>query len=304
MTKEMNNTCVRVLETLKYLSEGQVSISDIIKHFESNDPNKRVYSHVAILKYLNTLKVFGFKIDKVKDKYILKNFPFTINFSEDDLKGIIILKESLNSFPERKTKEELSKFFNDIEMRFDKNARTLYEDLQSNLHRDFSSDYGDFANKIRIYEKYCMDNQKLKITYKDVSNGETTLLCDPKEIKYDINKIYFIVYNPSYGTSLDILINDIIEVSQLPSIASNSILQMKVIYKLKGELAKRYRLRDNEQLQAKESCGDVLIINENEDKNLLLRRLLRYNSLCEVISPRFFREEMINTIDKMLANYE
>ena len=45
------------------------------------------------------------------------------------------------------------------------------------------------------------------------------------------------------------------------------------------------------------------VINRNENKELLLSRLLRYDDKCEIIQPKSYREEMKTIINDMLANY-
>ena len=53
----------------------------------------------------------------------------------------------------------------------------------------------------------------------------------------------------------------------------------------------------------KQEGSSITIENKGEDMNLLLSRLLRYDSLCEVKSPALCRSEMIKIINDTLANY-
>lgn len=64
--KKIGDTSVRVLETLKFLSQDKLAIQEILKQFEKVDPNNKIYTSEAILKYINTLKVFGFRFIKKK----------------------------------------------------------------------------------------------------------------------------------------------------------------------------------------------------------------------------------------------
>ena len=48
----------------------------------------------------------------------------------------------------------------------------------------------------------------------------------------------------------------------------------------------------------------IIIENRGEDKTELLRRLLRYDTCCEIITPKFYRNDMKNLIENMLKNYE
>ena len=44
--------------------------------------------------------------------------------------------------------------------------------------------------------------------------------------------------------------------------------------------------------------------NTGEDKDELLARLLRYDKLCEIVSPQSYRNELKAMLNKMLENYE
>lgn len=76
-----------------------------------------------------------------------------------------------------------------------------------------------------------------------------------------------------------------------------------VTFRLKDRLAKGYRLRDDEKLLQTKSDGSIIILNQKEDRVLLLKRLMRYGENCEVISPKTLREEMKQMIETTLSNY-
>ena len=77
----------------------------------------------------------------------------------------------------------------------------------------------------------------------------------------------------------------------------------EVIFRITGGLAQRYDLREHEKILKKESPDSIVISNIGEEKEELLTRLLRYDKCCEILSPTSYREEMINIIENMLANY-
>lgn len=113
--KKISETSIRVLETLKMLARGSSSIQDIIKHFEKIDPNNRIYTNEVILKYINTLKVFGFSFVKNKDKYVLLNVPIHYEFPKDELKALCLLEEMARSFPEEDVNIQIGIFLQDLE---------------------------------------------------------------------------------------------------------------------------------------------------------------------------------------------
>ena len=77
-----------------------------------------------------------------------------------------------------------------------------------------------------------------------------------------------------------------------------------IVFRIKNRLARNYKLRDWERLDKIEGDGSHVIVNKNEDLNNLLKRIMRYGTECEIISPKFMREEMIELINRTLAKYQ
>ena len=75
-----------------------------------------------------------------------------------------------------------------------------------------------------------------------------------------------------------------------------------VKYELFGDLAKRYSKREHEQVtDIKENS--IVVSNTGENKELLFSRLMRYDSCCEILYPKSYREEMKTLLNNMLSNY-
>ena len=75
-----------------------------------------------------------------------------------------------------------------------------------------------------------------------------------------------------------------------------------VVFQLRGDMAKRYTPREHEQVVNKDSTS-ITISNKGENKELLFRRLLRYDSCCEILHPKHYRAEMRRILDEILENY-
>lgn len=168
----------------------------------------------------------------------------------------------------------------------------------------FKNNYSKYEEKIKEYEKYCKDNLKLKILYRETTEIQATVIIEPKCINYKANQIFIQGFNPISAQNQDINFDEIIEVSQLPLKANISSVTSSITFKLYGKLANGYRLHDGERLLKTNEDGTTLIINPIEDEKLLLKRLLRYGTLCEVISPKKVRANMKNLISKTLAQYK
>lgn len=302
-SKKTGETSIRVLETLKILSQKKTSIQDIIKYFEKKDSNNKIYTSEAILKYINTLKVFGFEFTKEKDKYVLLNPPNQFNFNEKDLTSLNLIENFANNFPEEKIKIETNKFLQDLEKRFDYDTKILSKNTNKSNYIKFSPNYSNQIKQIKIYEKYCQEKQKLKITIKNENNLETSMMVEPQEIKYLDTKIYLHVYNSLSAEYQDLDFNSIIKIEQLPSKFNPIKMPYATTFELKDRLAKSYNFHEGEKLLEMKQNGNIVILNQQEDRHLLLKRLMGYGEYCEVLSPLKIREEMLELIKTTLNNY-
>jgi predicted DNA-binding transcriptional regulator YafY len=302
-SKKISDTSIRVLETLKILSKSPASIQDIINCFEKMDPDNRIYTSEVILKYINTLKVFGFRFSKEKDKYVILNTPVQFYFDEKDLKAIYLIERAVGVLPENEINMEINKFLQDLEKRFSDNTRLLSRNINRTDFVDLEFNYKKYEEQIKKYEKYCLDGQRLKITYLNQNKKEISAMVEPNEIKYRGNEVYLSVYNPLSAQVQDINFNFILQIEQLPLKSNPTTMFSSVTFELKDRLAKAYRLHDSEKLLQIKTNGNTVILNQKEDRMLLLKRLMRYGKNCEVISPKSLREEMHLMIKATLANY-
>ena len=81
-------------------------------------------------------------------------------------------------------------------------------------------------------------------------------------------------------------------------------MPMTIIYKIQGRLAKSYNLKENERLIEVKEDGSLIIANNNEPYDKLLKRLIRYDYCCVIERPKFIKERMMEMINDTLKNYE
>lgn len=302
-TPKTSDASVRVLETLKLLFKANVSIQDIVNHFEKTDPNNRIYTNEVILKYINTFKVFGFRFIKEKDKYLLLNTFNHFDFNEKELKLIYLIEKFSELIPEEKIKIEIHNFLTELEKQFSNNTRILAHNITKPPHINFQYDYNKHSERIKEYEKYCLDKQKIKITYLNRNKNTISAMVEPNEIKYQGKDVYLSVYNPVSALIQDINFNSITKVEQLPLMSNPTNIYSSVTFELKDRLAKAYKLHESERVIQTKTNGNIVVLNNKEDRELLIKRLLRYGEYCEVLSPKDTREEMHKTIKEILNNY-
>jgi predicted DNA-binding transcriptional regulator YafY len=298
-----SDTSIRVLETLKILMKKESSVQDIINYFEVSDPHNKTYTSEAILKYINTLKVYKLNIVKNKDKYVLLNLPNQVNLTENELEILNRISEYSETFSEQKVKDDIRKFLNNLAKHYTPETKNLTQFISAKTN-EFKSNYKQYEKQILEYEKFCLEGLKLKIVYYQAENAKASIIAEPKSINYESNHIFFKVYNPLIAQIQDINFDSIISVSQLPLKANQSGIITSITFKLYGRLAKGYRLHDGERLLDTNSNGSILIINQAEDKTMLLKRLMRYGALCEVISPKSIRNDMKFMIKDAIAKLE
>lgn len=286
------------------LYEGEVEFKKVIDHFSDGNYDGTSNTHVTLNKYLNAMKIFGIKVKKIKGKYHMFSSLYKIKLDLDDLKSIHILKEACTVLPEGKNKTNFEAFIRNLEVRYDEAAQSLEQiiDNTQNLHLAFY--HSEMVEQVKQCEKFCQDKQKLEIIFTNDKGEEINLLCSPLEQIYQKRKICLKVMGNNGSRVYEIPIENIKSIKQLPVSSSSQSIPTTVVYRIKNRLARNYKLRDWERLDKIEADGSHVIVNKNEDLNLLIKRLMRYGTECEICSPKFLKEEMIERINKTLENYQ
>ena len=303
-TEKCNDACIKLFTFIKMLYEGDVEFKKVIELFSDGNYDGTSNTHVTLNKYLNALKIFGVKIKKSHGKYHMLSALYKLKFTLEDLKSITILKEAGNMLPDGKTRNDFEEFLRKLEMRYDESAQSCAQiaDNTKNWHLSFY--HSEMVEQVKQCQKYCQDKQKLEIIFSNEKGEELNLICSPLEQTYVKRKICLKVMGSSGSRVYEIPIENIKSIKQLPVASSAASIPTTVVYKIKNRLAKNYKLRDWERLDKIESDGSHIVVNKNEDLDLLLTRIMRYGSECEICSPKFLREEMVEKINATLSNYE
>ncbi len=304
LSAKYNDSCIKIFKFLKLLSNGPVDFKVVLDIFSDETTEGKSNPHVALNKYLNTLKIFGIKVKKENGKYYLLSSPYKIDLDANDLKSLNILKESLELLPNGKIKKNLETFIQALEIRFSENTQTKFNAINTTQNFDYSFKYSELKEQIKKCEQYCQENHKLEINYTDIKGVEKHIICAPVELKYQKRKICLCVNVQNEGRIIEIPLDNIKTVNQLPNATNNQITTTTIVFRLKNRLAKNYKMREWERSEGIDSNGDLIIVNKNEDQDVLLRRLLRYGSECVIESPKFMRERMLELINQTLNNYK
>ena len=305
LNEKYNTSCVKLFEFIEMLYKGDVEFKTVIEHFSEGKYDGTSNTHVTLNKYLNAMKIFGLKVQKINHKYNISTPLYSINFNVEDIQSFNKLKKAATMLPDGKVKNDFKAFVKAIEVRFDEKTRDASDSMKSNVVLDLDFSHAIILDQIKMCEKYCQDKLKLEIVfYKGISRKEYNLLCSPVEVLYVKKTICLKVIGNNGGRVYQIPLDDIKSIKQLPVSSSNVTLPTTVVYKIKNRLALNYKLRDCERLDGIESDGTKIIVNKGEDFSLLIRRLMKYGVNCELISPKYLRDEMLELINKTLSKYK
>lgn len=304
LTEKYNDACIKLFEFLKMLYAGDVDFKDVIDLFSNGQYDGKSNTHVTLNKYLNAMKIFGIKVKKINGKYQIFSSLYKIKFTLEDLKSIELLKEACKILPAGNNKINLEHFIRDLEIRFDESAQAFEKisNNTANLHLQFNQ--SEMVDQIKQCEKFCQDKLKMEIIYATEKGEAINLLCSPIELLYQKRKIYLKALGNNGSRVYEIPLESIQSVKQLPISNTQQSIPTTIVYRIKNRLARNYKLREWERLDKIESDGSHIIVNKNEDLHMLVKRLMRYGTECEICSPKFFKEEMIERINSTLKNYQ
>lgn len=302
--RKKNDTGIRVLEILKMLIKEPISANQLIKEIETRNNIESIYNKDTLLKYFNTLELVGLKIRKKDNKYYLENLPVAIDLTEKEIKVLCLLEGYVKNLYQKRLETTLNELIENLEKSFSKETAFIYQSIKTNNRMKTDIDFLSNAALIRQFEKYCVDSQKLKIEYQSKSNRiSETFIVEPKNILYDADVAYILVYNPALAQNQKLILENIKSVSQLPQKANSITNYNSIIFELEGRLAKAYKLKADEKV-INHSQNKIIISNYSEDKNVLFKRLLKYGESCKILQPKSAQKEFLNMVDKILINLE
>ena len=298
--EKYNESSIKIFKFIFLLYNDDAYYDKVMNILKSSTNEK---PHVILNKYLNALKVFGINVIKDKNKYKLLNTPFTKPYELEDLKTIALIENFTIQLPNSKKKNEIEKLIKTIKNSFNANSKSKYNQLQGSEFFEEVFQYSNIKQQIEKCEEYCQGQYKIKIIY-DSKGKEITSICNAKQIIYGNKTAYLRIYKIKEQEIKDVAIEKIISITQLPSLKNNTELPMTIIYRITGRLAKSYNIKENERLIEVKNDGSLLIANNNEPYDKLLKRLIRYDYNCVIERPKFIKEQMMEMINNTLKNYE
>lgn len=277
---KLNNASMNVLYTMISLLEKPLTMKDLINAFSKYSP----CNNFVISKYINTCRFCKFDIVKYSGKYFLRKLPIKISFSREEEDLIT------NHIANNAVKSNSNEIMNTISEFLFKLCRLTSFDavIEPLLHKN---------TFINMFEEAMYSELMLELTTCDGKN----FVCSPVEIKYIKDKTLLSVFHND--EMKDIPLEKVTSINRTSRKIATGIIPHTVTFRLMKDLAKRYSTRPHERIINTEADGSIIISNRSEDKEQLMKRLMRYDEKCEIISPKILRDEFKTKIDKILENY-
>ena len=302
MTKPEKNfdTGLRILEVLKILMVDNAAKDEMIEKLKETSDFADVYTYEAFIKYFNTFEASGLKIEKKKNKYALKNAVVTTDLSGKEknlLQKLINFIGKLNNVSVENT---IKNFFSRFGKFVDIDLTEYIEEAQRKANEEYSANIKN--NIVLTLKKMLYEKQIVNITYKK-NNQEITVTVELKDITEKGSNIYAVCYDKSEGCNYKINISSIVSIKQMPQQISGMNYLKSVVFELYGRLASSYKLKKSEKA-LNFGANYITVSNSEEDRDILLHRLLKYGEYCKIIKPQEVKEEFLNMTNEMLRKLE
>lgn len=299
-----NVSAYRVLYILLLLTRYRsLSLPELNANLLENPLIGRAYNSETITKYINTLRRVGCEIPRANSRHhfcykLMKN-PFPLPLTEEEFYAAHRLLEILASQPD----EDLHISYSNI---LRKVAWSVGEEEFAHLLLEMSPPVPDdkirrYRSLMSRYRKLCKDGQALDVIYEGQEEEEGELLSlEPSRVVQEGGHLYLVGIDRRSCQRVKLDLELIRSYRQLPFKVQSRLRVVSVVFELTGRLAKTYRLYPEETLLA-ESSDRIRVKARTEDYQPLLKRLLKYGSCCEVISPTYVRHEMEAKVESLLS---
>lgn len=286
---------------LTLLYEDKAYYKDVVEIYK-NDIDEKANNTIQVIinKAINALKVFGIKIVKTKNQYHLDSSLYSLNYDLNDLKSISILLNASENFPDKKSKENISRLLKELELRMDNNSKNILSSITTNY--DFSFFYKDLKKQIDDCKYLCKSEKAFDIKYL-LKGKEISTQGFAKDIIFDSKNAYLQMFDTNSKVTIDIPLTNILTIIEHHSENNKPENPVTITFEISGRLAKIYELKENESLLEKRN-GNLIIINKGEPLEKLFSRIMRYSECCRILRPTYIKNQMEDLINETIAQYE
>ncbi len=280
-----NQSSMQVLKTLQLLLEDNYTMTELIHKLNANE-KEPIFNNSVVSKYINTCRFCGLDIPKIHNKYFVASLPFGIDLSARELDLIEDLQYSVKNTMSAKADELFSAFLGKLSKYSNKKIIRVEPKTKQQA--------------FELFDRAVAEKRRVNLLFR----AKAVFECIPLRIVEKKGKTCFNVIHDGKEKTISAERISGLEIMDRRFQQSDDSTAQDVVFKLKGALAERYTLKENEELTKNERPDSITITNRGERKEELFARLLRYDSSCEIIFPLHYREEMKNLLEEMLRNYE
>lgn len=307
-------TALRVLQTLQYLlaNPNGATTTQLLEHLSETGTNHTIGSD-TLIKYINTLRYAGCAIPSASGGGIYRLTASPIGYQLTS-KEADALREALTAtFLHTQCETDWLHALYKVLWHMDLTSNTakqldetnplrelrdmlaMGEALPHNTDNGYNSPWQDF----------CDDEMALAITYNPPQFPKPVQLCvDPVSVKPSgpFGEIFTGICRHTRQQQT-IHVAWVTDVRPLPMKRQYREQLTRVVFALTGKLARTYRLYPHEEILSHTSRPDtpLTVMAKVNDMDSLLQRLMKYGSLCEIISPSHIRDQMARRIQTLVG---
>ncbi len=297
----LNISSYRLLYLFLLLCQSQqLSFEDLNTHLLNNPLVGRTFTHETLGKYMNTLRMFGCTVSRFETQsyfiFRLEEHPFKLELTPEEHRAVQCMGDLLVNQPlggVYKNFYALVKRFCYMTHIDESNPLvSLSVDLESRLSNAM-------LVMVQHFQRYCAEGQVLELAYQaTLEQPAELILVEPYDLVCHRRTIYLMGYDPKTNRKVRYELDRIKAHRQLPSRVRMQTVKTTVTFKLTGRVALNYLPYPGETVLDK---GEFLLVKyKTDDLEQLLRRLLKYGTNCQVLSPESARKEMLQFIEHLL----
>lgn len=276
-----NQSSMQVLKTLQLLLEDNYTMAELIQKLNMQE-KEPIFNNSVVSKYINTCRFCGIDIPKIHNKYFVANLPFGLDLSSQEIDLLEKLQYTVQNTMSKKADNVFAKFIANLSKYSNKRIMRVEANTSQQVYE--------------LFDTAISEKRKIRLMFR----AKAIFECIPLGIIQKKGKNCFHVIHNGKEKSISVDRISGIEVTDEKYEHESS---QDVLFKLKGGLAERYSIRENEKIVTNELPNHIVVSNTGESKEALFSRLLRYDSSCEILYPAHYREEMKKLLDEMLDNY-
>lgn len=296
MKKNFNKTANNFLSVMFYIIKNRkFTVEELVEYI--NQKSDVSIKNFTILKYLRTMKKLNYKFTKEKKVYCLVSAPFELDIDIELINkffgNYLRTMDKYDSDAQETAKNFYSKVSPFLKM---KNINLLNKKYYLNEDKKKKK----YAIP-EIFINICNEKNRIKIKYNE-DNQPSVFIIEPNEIV--VNGEEYFIYALNLKKKIYELFNikNIISVERLNQKNKFQYKKEKVLLQLTGTLAKSYTRKKDEKLIQKNKDG-IIIMTYFYDREIFFRRILRYQTSCKIITPKFLKKEYLKFIKTLYNMY-